>query len=38
LGTPKSSHPVIVRHPEIGRCGLFVNSDFTSHINELPRS
>jgi len=37
-GTPKSSHPVIVRHPESGRCGIFVNTDFTSHINELPRS
>ena len=37
-GTPKSSHPVVVRHPESGRLGLFVNADFTSHINELPKS
>ena len=37
-GTPKSSHPVIIRHPESGRRGIFVNWDFTSHINELPRS
>lgn len=37
-GTPKSSHPVITRHPESGRRGIFVNWDFTSHINELPRA
>jgi taurine dioxygenase len=37
-GTPKSSHPVIVRHPESGRRGIYVNWDFTSHINELPRN
>ncbi|SDV46116.1 TauD/TfdA dioxygenase family protein [Chitinasiproducens palmae] len=35
-GTPVSSHPVIVRHPESGRKLIFVNVDFTSHINELP--
>jgi taurine dioxygenase len=37
-GTPISSHPVIVRHPESGRRGIFVSWDFTSHINGLPRS
>jgi taurine dioxygenase len=37
-GTPISSHPVIVRHPESGRRGIYVNWDFTSQINELPRS
>ncbi|HEX2547703.1 MAG TPA: TauD/TfdA family dioxygenase [Ramlibacter sp.] len=37
-GTPKSSHPVIVRHPESGRRGIYVSWDFTSHINELPRA
>ncbi|RZS81236.1 TauD/TfdA dioxygenase family protein [Pigmentiphaga kullae] len=36
-GTPISSHPVIVRHPESGKKLIFVNTDFTSHINELPR-
>ena len=37
-GTPKSSHPIIVRHPDSGRRGIFVNWDFTEHINELPRT
>lgn len=37
-GTPKTSHPVVTRHPESGRLGLFVNCDFTTHINELPRA
>lgn len=32
-GTPQSSHPVIVRHPESGRKLIFVNYDFTSHID-----
>ena len=36
-GTPVSVHPVITRHPESGREVIFVNTDFTSHINELPR-
>ncbi|MEO7404231.1 MAG: TauD/TfdA family dioxygenase [Burkholderiales bacterium] len=37
-GTPKSSHPIIVRHPVSGRCGIFVNWDFTAHIDGLPRA
>jgi taurine dioxygenase len=36
-GTPASVHPVITRHPVTGRKVIFVNQDFTSHINELPR-
>ena len=36
-GTPVSVHPVITRHPVTGREVIYVNHDFTSHINELPR-
>ena len=36
-GTPVTVHPVITRHPVTGRKVIFVNVDFTSHINELPR-
>jgi taurine dioxygenase len=36
-GTPISVHPVITRHPVTGKKVIFVNQDFTSHINELPR-
>jgi taurine dioxygenase len=37
-GTPISTHPVIVRHPVSGKKLIYVNTDFTSHINELPRA
>ena len=36
-GTPVSVHPVIIRHPESGKKVIFVNTDFTAKINELPR-
>jgi len=36
-GTPVTVHPVIIRHPVTGREVIYVNTDFTSHINELPR-
>ena len=36
-GWPKSSHPVVIRHPGNGRLALFVNRGFTTRINELDR-
>jgi taurine dioxygenase len=36
-GTPVSVHPVIIRHPVSGRKVIYVNTDFTSHINEVSR-
>ena len=36
-GTPVNVHPVIICHPVTKREVIFVNTDFTSHINELPR-
>ena len=34
-GTPKSVHPVIVRHPESGRKLIYVNRSFTTRIKEV---
>jgi len=36
-GWPKSSHPVVVRHPGNGRKSLFVNRGFTTRIDQLDR-
>jgi len=34
---PNAVHPIIRTHPETGRKGIFVNSNFTTRINDVPR-
>ena len=34
-GWPRTTHPVVVRHPDNGKHVLFVNRAFTTRINEL---
>jgi taurine dioxygenase len=34
-GWPKTTHPVVTRHPDNGKQVLFVNRGFTTRINEL---
>jgi taurine dioxygenase len=34
-GWPRTTHPVVIRHPENGKKVLFVNRGFTTKINEL---
>lgn len=36
--TQDALHPVVIRHPLSGRAGLYVNPDFTTHIDGLHKA
>jgi taurine dioxygenase len=36
-GTPRTEHPVVIRHPESGRKGLYVNGSAVRWINGVPK-
>ena len=36
-GTPRSEHPIIIRHPESGKKSLFINGSLVRWLNGLPR-
>jgi taurine dioxygenase len=36
-GWPKTTHPVVIRHPDTLQRSLFINRGFTTRINELNR-
>ena len=37
MSFPRAVHPIIRTHPVTGRKSIFVNSVFTTHINEVSR-
>lgn len=37
-GTPRSVHPVVIRHPESGRKALYINGSVVRWLNGVPRN